>query len=266
MKSLLGACAFMFIALFVSACSVAPDAGQEAVLIEKPILFGHGGVIEQPVHAGLTFVALTTQVVYVSVLPQQFNEHFDDLMSSDGVPLDFDSVIRLQVTNTVETVKKFGINWYESNVKAEFQNRVRQSVRNHGMNETAISSKAIDQIDTEVTAAMEEYLIKAALPIKLIQITVGKANPPDSVKDQRIETATQEQRQLTEKQRKLAEDQRKEAEKSRAEADNAYRVAMQLTPDMFLRLEKIKMQEKACKVSTCTFIEGASATPVIPLK
>ena len=45
---------------------------------------------------------------------------------------------------------------------------------------------------------------------------MGRANPPDSIKNQRIETAAQEQRANAEKQRKLAEDQRKEAEQARA--------------------------------------------------
>ena len=33
---------------------VAPDADEEAVLIEKPWFFGHGGVQQNPVESGLT--------------------------------------------------------------------------------------------------------------------------------------------------------------------------------------------------------------------
>jgi hypothetical protein len=114
---------------------------------------------------------------------------------------------------------------------------------------------------------MEDYLKEAKLPIRLIDITVGKANPPDSIKHQRVETATQQQRVLTEGQRKLAEDSRKQAEKSRADADNAYRQAMQLSPGQFLQLETIKMQRDVCAKAECTFIfPGASATPVIDLR
>jgi hypothetical protein len=43
-------------------------------------------------------------------------------------------------------------------------------------------------------------------------MTVGRANPPDSVKNQRIEAAAQQQRIQTETQRKLAEDSRLQAE------------------------------------------------------
>lgn len=144
---------------------------------------------------------------------------------------------------------------------------MRQAVRKHGMNETAIDTKAIDAIDEEVTKAMEKYLAEAKLPVKLIQITVGKANPPDSIKHQRIETATQQQRIKTERERKLAEDSRKDAERSRAAADNAYREAMQLNPDQFLRLEAIKMQRDVCGSGKggCQFIITGADTGVTPV-
>lgn len=249
---------FVLLAASLSGCSCAsPDAGHEAVLVAKPILFGHGGVLPEPVRAGLEFMAWTTSAIDVSMQPQQFAVHFDDLMSSDGVPLDFDAVVRLQVTDSVRLVRDFGPKWYETNLEAEFKNRVRQAVRKHGMNETAIDTRAIDQIDQEVSSAVGEYLGKAGLPLKLIQVTVGKANPPDSIKHQRVDTAAQQQRQLTEQQRKLAEDQRKAAEVSRALADNAYREAMQLTPSQYLQLEQIKVLRDACAKGGCTFLVGA---------
>jgi regulator of protease activity HflC (stomatin/prohibitin superfamily) len=242
--------------------SASPDAGHEVVVIRKPLIFGHGGVGAETVKAGRSYFAWTTQTVDVNMQPMQFGLHFEDLMSKDGVPLDFDSVIRLQITDAVKLVRDFGPNWYDNNVKAELMNRVRQAVRKHGMNETAISTKAIEEIDDEVTGSMVEYFKQSGLPMKLIQVTVGKANPPDSVKHQRIDTAVQEQRQLTEKQRKLAEDQRKEAEASRAIADNAYRQAMGLSPDLFIQLEAINMQKEVCAKSGCTFVAPSVAAVI----
>ena len=67
-------------------------------------------------------------------------------------------MIRLQVTDSVTLIRDFGPKWYENNILAEFQNRVRQAVRKHGMNETAISTKAIEEIDDEITKSMETYL------------------------------------------------------------------------------------------------------------
>jgi len=258
----------ILLALLLCACNrVAPDAGQEAVLIEKPWFFGHGGVDPSPVKSGLTWVVWSTEEVYVNMQPVQYVIHFEDLMSSDGVPLDFDAVIRLQVTDSVKLVTYFGAEWYKNNIQSELMNRVRQAVRKHGMNETAISSKAIEEIDNEITSSMVEYLKSISFPANLIQITVGKANPPDSVKSQRVATASEQQRQQTEQQKKLAEDQRKMAEQSRAAADNAYRESMQLSPAQFIQLETINMQKEVCKITkSCTFIIGGGVNPVIDVK
>ena len=255
----------LLILIFTGCYRVSPDAGQEAVLTKKPYVFGHGGVDATPITAGATWVAISTHADYVSKQPLQASVHFEDLMSLDGVPLDFDAVIRLQVTDSVTLIRDFGPKWYENNILAEFQNRVRQAVRKHGMNETAISTKAIEEIDDEITKSMETYLQSIKFPARLIQVTVGKANPPDSVKNQRIQTASEQQRQETERQKKLAEDQRKEAERSRASADNAYREAMQLSPEQFIRLEAINMQKEVCHKGNCTFIVG-SVSPVIDVK
>jgi regulator of protease activity HflC (stomatin/prohibitin superfamily) len=242
--------------------AVAPDAGHEAVLIQKPWFFGHGGVDPTAVKAGQSWVAVTTEAVYVTMMPQQHGIHFDDLMSSDGVPLDFDAVIRLQVTDSVNLISNFGERWFESNVQAEFANRVRQAVRKHGMNETAIQNTAVDAIDTEVSKAMADYIAQAKLPLRLVDVTVGRANPPDSIKSQRIETAAQEQRANTEKQRKLAEDQRKEAEQARAASDNAYRNALGMSSEQFIQLEAIHAQREICLKGGCTLIMGGS-TPLV---
>lgn len=241
----------------VIGCTVAsPDAGQEAVLVEKPWIFGHGGVDRDPIKTGLTYAAITTSAVYVDMRPQQFKLHFDDFMSKDGVPLDFDAVLRLRVVQSVELIERFGPHWYSQNVEAEFTNRVRQAVRKHGMNEMAINTLAIDAVDSEVTQELERYIQSARLPVQLIQVTVGKANPPDSVKNQRIETATQQQRQFTETERMAAENNRKGAEVSRAAADNAYRNALGLSSEQFIALENIQMQRKVCVSASCTFVIG----------
>lgn len=244
---------------------VSPDAGQQAVLIDKPWIFGHGGVREQPVLPGLTYTWVSTQKIYVNMFPQQYDGNFSDLMSSDGVPLDFHAIIRLQVVDPVSLVRDFGEDWYKNNVEQEFFNRVRSAVKKHGMNETAIQTTAIDEIDAEVTQEIEQYLSQNKLPIRLLKITVGKANPPDAVRNQRVETAQQEQRVLTEHKRDLAEQSRKAAEQSRADADNAYRNAMNLSPAQFVEMERIKMQATVCGMANakCTFVIGTAVTPVV---
>jgi regulator of protease activity HflC (stomatin/prohibitin superfamily) len=252
---------------FAGCTTYGPDAGHEVVLIKKPWFFGHGGVVDEPVQTGRSFAAITTRGIDVNMQPAKFETTMDDTMTSDGVPVTFHAISVLQVTDSVKLIRNFGPNWYTNNVEEPFKTMVRQAVRKRGMNETAISTTALDAIDAEIKTDLAAFLVDKALPVKLVTMTVGRANPPDSIKHQRIETATQEQRIQTEKQTKLAEDQRMAAEQSRANADNAYREAMHLSPEQFIQLETIKMQGIVCGPqgkATCTFIQNG-ATPVYNL-
>jgi regulator of protease activity HflC (stomatin/prohibitin superfamily) len=249
--------------VFIAGCSsYSPDAGHEVVLIAKPALFGHGGVDPEPVKTGRTFAAITTEGVDVNMQPQKLDVVLPDTMTSDGVPISFHAIIVVQVTDSVSLIRNFGPRWYENNLQEQFATMVRQAVRKRGMNETAISTTALDAIDAEIRDNLDAFIKDKALPVKLVTMTVGRANPPDAIKNQRVETATQEQRIQTERQKKLAEDERMKAEQSRANADNAYREAMHLSPEQFIQLETIKMQEKVCGSDgkgTCTFIQNGAA-------
>ncbi len=256
------------VAALLAACSsYAPDPGHEIVLVKKPLLFGHGGVVDDPVKTGRSYGAITTKGIDVYMQPQKMEAELPDTMTSDGVPITFHAIMVVQVVDSVGLIKNFGPGWYANNLEEPFRTMVRQAVRKRGMNETAISTTALDAIDAEIHDTLVDFIKEKGLPIKLVTMTVGKANPPDSVKHQRIETATQEQRIQTEKQKKLAEDQRLAAEQSRANADNAYRESMHLSPEQFIQLETIKMQEQVCGSAgkgTCTFIQNG-ATPVYNL-
>jgi len=251
-----------FAALATGCRMYSPDAGHEIVLVKKPLIFGHGGVDSEPVKTGLTVAAITTQGVDVYVQPLKYETQLDDTMTQDGVPISFHAIMVLKVTDSVNLIKTFGPDWYRNNLEEPFKTMVRQAVRKHGMNETAISTVALDAIDAEIRDGLTAFIASKGLPVTLVTMTVGRANPPDAIKNQRIETAAQEQRSNTEKQRKLAEDQRRAAETSRAEADNTYREAMHLSPEQFIQLEMIKMQHEVCGPNgkgTCTFIQNGTA-------
>jgi regulator of protease activity HflC (stomatin/prohibitin superfamily) len=259
--------AFLAIALMLTGCSSdAPDAGHEVVLVEKPIFFGHGGVNDSPVKTGRTFAALTTEGIDVEMRPQRFEANLPDTMTSDGVPISFHAIVTLQVVDSVGLIKNFGQNWYINNVEQPFGQFVRQAVRKRGMNETAISTTALDAIDIEIRDDLEGFIKDKQLPVKLVTMTVGRANPPDAIKNQRIETAAQEQRVQTEKQIKLAEDQRKAAEEARAAADNAYRQALGLSPEQYVQLKRIEMERAVCGEGKCTFIDNGGAVPTFGVK
>jgi regulator of protease activity HflC (stomatin/prohibitin superfamily) len=254
--------------LIVGCHSYAPNAGHEIVLVKKPIFFGHGGVDPNPVKTGRTYAAISTDGVDVNMQPHKYDVELPDTMTRDGVPITFHAIVVLRVTDSVMLIKTFGPEWYANNLEEPFRTMVRQAVRKRGMNETAISTTALDEIDNEIHDQLSLFIKQKALPIELVTMTVGKANPPDSVKTQRIATATQEQRIQTEQQTKLAEDQRAAAETSRAKADNAYREAMGLSPQQFIQLETVKMQRDVCGEqgkATCTFIQSGGAQAVYDL-
>src|SRR5580700_3622606 len=251
----------------VGCSTYSPDAGHEVVLVEKPWLLGHGGVDPESVKTGRTYAAISTDGVDVYMQPQKFETEMADTMTQDGVPITFHAIMVLQVVDSVSLIKNFGPDWYKNNMEEPFKTMIRQAVRKRGMNETAISTTALDAIDAEIRDQLIAFIKDKKLPVQLLTMTVGKANPPDAIKNQRIETATQEQRIQTEKQTKLAEDQRQQAEQSRANADNAYREAMHLSPEQFIQLETINMQAQVCGEkgkANCTFIQNG-ATPVYNL-
>jgi len=258
----------------LTGCTVAsPDAGHEVVWVMKPIIFRHGGVDPTPVTTGKEYGAMSSDAVDVNMLPQRVDMEFDDMMTKSGVPVSFHVVATYRVVDSVKLVGKYGADvdektgipgFWDRNIDQPLRTAVRDSVKQRDMQDMAISQTAADAVGKEVSTAAIQIVQQTGVPILFTAINVGRVNPPDAIKNQRIETAAQEQRAITEQQTKLAEDQRKAAEQSRAAADNAYREAMQLSPDQFLQLERIKMQRDVCgHGGNCTFFIGSGPSPVI---
>lgn len=266
--------AVIVVAVGAAACrTVTPDAGHEAVLVRKPLIFGSGGVDATPVKTGLKYVAFTTSSVDVNMQPMRIDAEFTDLMTSDGVPIDFHAVITLQVTDSVKLVRDFGAErtgpvpgFWLRNLDQPFRTAVRDSVKAHGMNEMAIQATAAEAVDKVVTEHLLQIIKDTGVPVRILDVSLGRANPPDAILHQRVETAAQEQRINTEKQKRLAEDQRKLAEESRAAADQAYNQKMGLNTEQYVALQAIQMQRDVCTKGGCTFLFGGNATPLINLR
>ncbi|MGA3133030.1 MAG: SPFH domain-containing protein [Terracidiphilus sp.] len=263
----------------IAGCSVAsPDAGHAAVWVEKPWFFGHGGIDPIPVTTGRSYGAITSSAVDVNMLPQRVDMEFDDMMTKSGVPVSFHVVLAFKVTDPVKLVTQYGAdvddkgNWgfWQRNLDQPIRTAVRDAVKKRDMQEMAIDQTAADAVGQEVSVAANKIVLEAGIPIMFPpdQINVGRVNPPDAIKNQRIETAAAEQRAITEQQIKLAEDQRKAAETSRAAADNAYRQALGLSPEQFIQLETIHMQQDVCskQAGNCTFFIGGSPLPTLNVK
>ena len=80
----------------------------------------------------------------------------------------------LQVTDSVDRIKNFGPDWYKNNLEEQFKTMVRQAVRKRGMNETAISTTALDLIDAEIHDQLTLFLTQKKIPVQLVTMTVGK--------------------------------------------------------------------------------------------
>ena len=263
----------LVVALAIGCRTVQPDAGPEAVLVRKPLLFGSGGVDPTPVKTGLKYVAFTTTGIDVNMQPMRIDVEFSDLMTMDGVPIDFHAVLTLQVSDSVKLVRDFGQDFVDDkpgfwirNLEQPYRTAVRDAVKAHGMNEMAIQATAAEAVDKVVTEHLLTIIKETGVPVRLLDMSLGRANPPDAILHQRVETAAQEQRINTEKQKKLAEDQRKMAEESRAAADQAYNQKMGLNAEQYVALQAIQMQRDVCGKGTCTFLYGGNAVPLINMK
>ena len=271
----LGFVGVVVLLIALAACrTVTPDAGYEAVLVRKPLIFGSGGVDDSPVHTGLKYVAFTTEAVYVNMQPRRVDTEFTDLMTSDGVPIDFHAVVSLQVIDSVKLVRDFGADFLANgvpgfwvrNLEQPFRTAVRDAVKAHGMNEMAIQATAAEAVDKVVSEKLLSIIKETGVPVRILDVSLGRANPPDAILHQRVETAAQEQRINTEKQKKLAEDQRKLAEEARAAADQAYNQKMGLNTEQYVALQAIAMQRDVCAKGGCTFLFGGNATPLLNLR
>lgn len=126
----------LIITLFFTSCNLVEVNGdEEAVLIKKPWIFGHGGVEETPITAGSEACAPSTDEVIFKTTPVAYSEEFINLISDDNVPLDFETHLTLQIGKgtTPELYKKFDPNWYQNNVSPKFRSLVRDKISSYKM-------------------------------------------------------------------------------------------------------------------------------------
>lgn len=252
------------IALTGCAHPTSVDAGHESVLVSKPWIFGHGGVDPEAVKTGSTWVAVTTDAVDVNMQPLTFDETFDDIMPKDNNPVDYHANVRLQVTDSVVLITKFGADWYNNNVKKPFQTMNRNQVRQYSMPDLALQQEVVNHVEAELEKQLTEYFRALSLPVKVLNVNIGKVSPQKAIIDAYNDTGVQQQRAKTEAQRKLAEDSRLAAEQSRARADRGYLEQMGFTADQYIRLETLRMCRE--KQGGCSVFLGATPVPTVSVK
>ena len=125
------------------------DAGEEGVMVKKPWVVGHGGVDSESIKTGLVWTAWSTEVVRVNIKPFNVTEPFDDLITVDNNPVDFNIHMTFKHIEgkTPELVEKFGLNgWYINKVQEPLRNSVREFTKSRTMFEMTTNPKIVTEL------------------------------------------------------------------------------------------------------------------------
>lgn len=248
------------------------DAGEEGVLIYKPWIFGHGGVDKHPITTGMTWTVWSTQVERVNVKPFNINEKFTDLITKDNNPVDFEVHMTFKHIEgqTPKLIEKFGLSdekynsgWYGSKIQQPLRNDVREFVKDYQMFDISTNPVIANKLQEVVANKVRIFIKQQGIPTTLVNVSVGKVMPPESVIVATLETAAQKQRVLTQEARVKAEESREIAEKASASADKAYMQEMNMTPQQYLQNKQLDIIAKKDNVQV--FL-GAVPQPMVMAK
>lgn len=242
------------------------EPGTETVLLDKPYFFGKGGIQAVTQKPGSGWYWASTSGIDVPVVPIKIDERFDDLITAgDNIPVDFNSFLQVQITDPVAVIKQYGGKWYDNNLKEQYRTIVRNAAKQYTMNQLLSDDKAVQQLESSILEQTKKLVSDNKLPVKVIDVNLGKVLPDGKILEEINETGRQKQRSKTMDAARTAEDQRREAELARAAADNAYRNEMKLSPEQFIQLEAIKakkmLYEKCGK--ECNIVVSEGNNPVL---
>lgn len=253
----------LFASVFMIGChTILVDPGHEAVVIDKPCIAGHEGIRNEPIGPGRTYTWVSASHIIYNLQPTPIKETFQDLITADNNPVDFDAILTYQIltSRTPELHEKFGESWYEFNIQPQFRNYVRDLAKMYKMFELTSSAEVSKIVEDSLSTLMSKLFLSKNIPVKVISVTLGKINPPAEVMTETNKTAAQVQRIATENQIVKAEQARAAAERARAEADLAYFKTMGMTIPQYLELETIKAMKSS---EHLTMIVGTSVQPTI---
>ena len=266
------ACAIFSVALFTSCHGVSPEADEEAVLIDYPWFFGHGGVQEKPVESGLTWCWWTTSSEKFKVVPVKHQVDMNDLFSDDNTPLDFHTIIITQIEKgkTPILLQNYGKDWFNTNLYNYYCNLVRDHISQHSPFDLMSNRAILNDIDTKVLKQMQDYVSNLSkekeFPIIIKQVTIGKAIPNKEQLAEMNNTAKAVQAKQTQERQAEVEAAREKAERQRAKADKAYREELGLTIPQFIELRKWEVIEKKKGANIDVVVGGNNAAMMYQVK
>lgn len=235
-----------FLSTLHSCYRVKPDAGEESVLVYKPIIFGHGGVDDTPISTGATWCVFTTDHKEFPITPITITEDFTNMIPSDNTPVSFSVYLKCQIRagKTPELYKNFGADWYVHNLQASFRTMVRDKASAFKMFDLASKREISSQLEKDIYKDIQEYSKKINIPVDIMQVSIGAVTPPEQVLTETKNTAAQNQSILTQRARADAELSRKQAEINKAIADMAYQNQMKMTISEYLHLRQLEIEKE----------------------
>ena len=115
------------------------------------------------------------------VVPMRIDVEFSDLMTMDGVPINFHYVLTEQVTDSVKLVRDFGQDFtgnlpgfWISNLEQPYRAAVRDAVKAYGMNEMAIQATAAEAVDKVVTEHLLTVIKETGVPVRVLDMSLGR--------------------------------------------------------------------------------------------
>lgn len=251
MKKIFNFMLFIGIVISLSSCHfVSPDAGEEAVLIYKPWVFGHGHVDKEPVKTGLTWCVFSTSSETFKIIPEKQQVDMEDLVSNDNTPLDFHTVIITQIVEgkTPILLQNYGKDWFSVNLYNHYCNRVRDYVSQHSPFDLMSNREVLNDIDKKVLTEMKDYVAELSsekeFPVIVKNIIIGRAIPNHEQLEEMNKTAKAVQAKQTQEREAEVQEAREKAERLRAIADKAYREELGLSAQDFIALKWIETIEK----------------------
>lgn len=230
----------------VSCHRISPNADEEAALITKPIIWGKGGVVDEPVHSGSSWAWFTTEATYFKIVPVKHEIPMDDLFSDDNTPLDFKTIVITKIENgkTPILLKNYGEDWFDTNLKEYYMKLVRNYVSKYSPFQLMSNREVLDGIDAAVLKDLQQFIKLLSrdkeFPVKIRQVTIGKAIPNGEQLAEMNRTAKAIQAKQTQERLAEVEEAREKAERKRALADKAYQDELGLSTQDFISLKWIE--------------------------
>ena len=263
--------AVVALCISVASCNCAKcDATEEAVFVYQPWIFGHGGVDMTPASTGRTWCFPSTHVEYFPIAPVKYQVNLEDIVSDDNTPLDFHTVIITQIEEGKSPIllKNYGVDslWFNTNLYNYYANLIRDHVSQHSPFDLMSNRQVLNSIDSAVLKAMQTRIAELSkdkeFPVKIKQVTIGKAIPNKEQLAEMNRTAQAVQAKQTQLREKEMQDARAKAEQARAVADKAYMREMNLSTSDFVNLKWIETISKLPQANVNVMVGGGGTTPM----